>query len=140
VQARSKGRSGTTGGGGGGRDDDGGSGHVGHAAECAIESTSTSMRTQPRVAAGVVEGLEGAVEAVGAEGVDGGVLLGGGEGAGTDGAEARRSRQRSTETWRNSTQGYIMLEMWNKPAEYNAQSERKGRASSKGREIKGKSR
>jgi hypothetical protein len=36
-----------------------------------------------------VEGLEGAVKAVGAEGVDGRVLLGGGEGAGADGAEAR---------------------------------------------------
>ncbi len=41
------------------------------------------------VTAGIVEGLEGPVEAVRAEGVHGGMLLGGGEGAHADGTEAR---------------------------------------------------
>mmetsp|Transcript_59259 Transcript_59259/g.123769 ORF Transcript_59259/g.123769 Transcript_59259/m.123769 type:complete len:179 (-) Transcript_59259:289-825(-) len=59
--------------------DGGGSGHVGH-----VDADATEQG-----AAGIVEGLEGPVEAVRAEGVDGGVLLGGGEGTGADGAEAR---------------------------------------------------
>ncbi len=40
-----------------------------------------------RGAAGIVEGLEGAVEAVRAEGIHGGVLLGGGGGVCADGAD-----------------------------------------------------